>query len=282
MDRFLYKFIVTLVICILPNTIIGVYRLLNNDQLLLLNQNLDKENMIFNYKIGDKVDTFLVHERQFDLSKEIEYLDSPNVIIYDKFGFSNYIENSSPDILLIGDSYFHDPGNGTINGFQKRINGYFHNNCCYNIGAVMCSNFKVYNELLNIRYFTKQPKTIVLEIAERNFYKWNNLYRDLIGKKYKTTNYNYYGLDFLFGNNLKNISQAIKKDNKNGNKTHYNNDNVLFLNNKLTEHDSSIINESTNELVKVNNYFKSKNINLVVVIVPDKESLYPGEFGKSR
>ncbi len=193
MKKFVLKFLIVLIVFVLPNLILGLIRLYNGDKELLIIQNLDSENMIFQHPISSKIDSVKTIYKLGDLSHKQERLKDTIVIIKDKFGFSNYLENKNPEILFIGDSYFHDPGNGTLNGFQKRMNDFFGKNVSYNLGAVLSSDFKVFNELYENKFFEKRPNFIILELAERRFHHWLNLYQDLVNKKNKTKKIQIYG-----------------------------------------------------------------------------------------
>jgi hypothetical protein len=281
MRKFIVKFLILILIFITPNLIFGVIRYFLGDKELIIYLNLDAENMVFHHPIRTKVDTIKTIYKLGDLSHDQERLADTIVIIKDNFGFSNYLENKNPEILFIGDSYFHDPGNGTLNGFQKRMNDFFSKNVSYNLGAVLSSDFKVYNELYQKRYFDKRPNFIVLELAERRFHHWLTLYQDLVQKKNKTKKYRYMGFDFIFGNNIsmKKVIEYIKP--RNTKKTKTKDKEILFLNSKVIQRKESEIDLILNQIRLTQDYLKRQNIKTLFMIVPDKETLYPDKFGVS-
>ena len=278
MKKFIVKLNIIFFICVIPNFFLGIFRYCNQDETLRLNQNLNEQNFIFNYKIKSKRDTLFTLFRKGDLTEKVNKLVDTSYSIYDEFGFSNCAVNNKPEIVLIGDSYFHDPGNGTKYGFQSKVNSYFNKNCAYNLGAVLCSDFRVYNEFFKREIFLKEPNFIVLEIIERNFYKWSNIYKDLSGNKIKTSKYKYLGLDLLLGNNFEynSLNNVKQKDlNSNGNKIQ------LFYKNKVSVYERKLIENIVIELERAKNYLLKQNIQLLVLVVPDKETFCPTEFGKS-
>jgi hypothetical protein len=279
MKKFIINLLFVFVILAFPNLSIGIYRLLISDNTLQFNKNLNDENFIFNYKIKSKRDTLFSNFRKGDISNKISKLDDTLVSIYDEFGFSNLTQNRRPEIVLIGDSYFHDPGNGTEYGFQSKINSYFNKNCSYNIGAVLCSDFRVYNEFYEREIFLKKPKFIILEIIERNFYKWSNIYKDLSVNKIKTSKYKYLGLDLLLANNFQHNS--LNNSKQSNDEIKENDDIQLFYKNKVSVYDDELIENVVNELEWVRNYLLNQNIKLLVLVAPDKETLCPNRFGKS-
>ena len=279
MKKFIVKLIIVFFISVIPNLFLGVYRYTEEDKTLRLNQNLNEENFIFNYKIKNKRDTIFTIFRKGDLTEKLSKLADTSITIYDEFGFSNCSSNKKPEIVLIGDSYFHDPGLGTKFGFQNKINSYFNKNCAYNLGAVLCSDFRVYNEFYERKIFLSKPKFIILEIIERNFYRWSNIYKDLSVNKMKTFKYKYLGLDLLLANNFQFNSFNNVKQNNGVNKE---NDNIqLFYKNEVSIYDEKLIENILNELEKVRNYLLSQNIKLLVLVAPDKETFCPNRFGLS-
>ena len=281
MRKFIAKFLILMLIFIIPNLIFGVIRYFLGDKELIIYRNLDEENMIFHHPIRTKVDTIKTIYKLGDLTYTLERLQDSVVFINDKYGFSNYIENKNPEILLIGDSYFHDPGNGTMNGFQKRINDYFGKNVSYNLGAVMSSDFKVFNELYQNNFLVQRPKFIILELGERRFHHWLKLYKDLVEKKNKTKKYRFMGFDFIFGNNISFKKIIENNKSKNIKKSILNDKKILFLNSKVIQRNESDINIILRQIRLTQDYFKSQNIQTLFMIVPDKETLYPDKFGVS-
>ena len=106
-------------------------------------------------------------------------LPSINKVIIEHLLFNKVINvfGSSAKRFLLLKNY--DISDISITVIQNKINSYFNKNCAYNLGAVLCSDFRVYNEFYQREIFIKKPKFIILEIIERNFYKWSNIYKDL-------------------------------------------------------------------------------------------------------
>jgi hypothetical protein len=277
MQKFFLKLCLIFFIGVMPNFFIGLYRYIKKDNSLQLNQNLNAENFIFNYKIKNKSDTVMSIYRKGDLSSKLSRLDDTCCRVYDKFGFSNWTFNNKPKIVLIGDSQFHDPGKGTEYGFQNSLNTHFGFNCSYNIGAVLCSGFRVYNEFLKEKIFLQKPKYIVLEIGERNFLKWDNIFNELKMKSTKTIKYRYFGLDLMLSNNFKGFS--LINDKKEHILLKY--DTFLFYKNKVSILDNISIEHVVKQIESVKDYLANQNIKLLILIAPDKESFFPSIFGKS-
>jgi hypothetical protein len=283
MKLFIIRLFKILLIFTTPNFLIGIYRLQKNDESLVYTQNLQNSRFIFNYP---EKTTWETHHssrlKSGDLSEK-KIRIPPGYYRFDEFGFSNNYPNSTPKIILIGDSYFHDPGNGTNCGFQASIDSKIGSRVTYNLGAVMNSSFKTYNELLKLKKINTQPQIIVLEIVERNFHRhWRTLYVDLINKKRKREQNHFLGLDLLFANNIKNFKCPINREKNWQLSTSSNSkEQMCFLNNRTTIFNEVEITRTVDDLKKCQIELLKSNCKLLVVVVPDKETCYPQIFGKS-
>jgi hypothetical protein len=158
-----------------------------------------------------------------------------------------------------------------------------------NISSMGCSGFQVFNELKMYGYFTKTPKFIIIEVVERNLGAWINLYEQIKLKQIKTIP-SYYGLDFLFGNNFRGANLAnlslVNQDiplNKQGIKRKINLDRaVYFYRDKITYYDSGTINKIIINMKLVSQYFNTLKCQVIYVVAPDKESIFPELFPNSN
>jgi hypothetical protein len=219
----------------------------------------------------------------FDMSREIS--KSRLIRFTDKWGFQNVSDIKNPEILFIGDSFFEDPylsyNKGLSQNFSKSMN----------IAAVGCSGFKVFNELKTKGYFTELPKYIVIEVVERNIGgAWSNLFDQIESNEMKSVPYNYYGLDFILGNNFKGatlnslslnrtsiapMKQGVMYEIDNGRS-------IYFYKNQITKHDNGTTEKILTSMRKVTHYFKQNNCQVVFLVAPDKESIFPEIFSKSN
>jgi hypothetical protein len=279
------KFILKIVIVILPilcmNLILGVIRYKNGDETIPYRQNWYKQYITHEQKyneIGRVVSDF----QTFDMSREVRKC---RMVRYkDKWGFQNTDDIKNPKIIFIGDSFFNDP----FLSYQQGLSFNFERSL--NIGYMGCSGFQVFNELKTHGYFTEIPKFIIIEVVERNLEAWVNLYEQLEMNQIKTIPYNYCGLDFLFGNNFKGANcdnLAVDKQNielkKQGTLRYIDsNKKIYFLKNKISHIDSEIIKKVVSSMKKVSQYFIEKNCQVIYVVAPDKESIFPELFPKSN
>jgi hypothetical protein len=283
MKLFLIRFFKILLLFTTPNFVIGIYRLQKRDESLVYTQNLQNNRFIFNYPEKTTWETYQSsHLKSGDLSEK-KIRIPPGYYRFDEYGFSNNYPNSSPRIILIGDSYFHDPGNGTNSGFQASIDRKIGKRVTYNLGAVMNSSFKTYNELSLLKKINAPPKLIVLEVVERNFYQhWRTLYIDLINKKTKREQNHFLGLDLLFANNIKNFKFPVNQKTKEQVLMSSNTkEQMCFLNNRTSKFDEVEIKRTVDDLKKCQIELLKSNCKLLVIVVPDKETCYPQIFGKS-
>lgn len=282
MKRFLTYGILIAVIAILPNFIVGLLRTRVNDFIPYTQQ-----------KNKDFYGTALEKELNYQLAPTTPVADmsrlpirpEPTYRASDMFGFSNMVENKSPEILYIGDSFFNDPHSPTNNGIQAQTNDFFHKNIAYNIGAHNCGGFNVYNEL-NHYFFKKKPRLIVFEAVERNAYEIiKNAPNELRKNSFKSVPYKNYYLDLLLGNNFKDLNksklwhQEVKP--VLGTAHYINNQKIWFLNNHLTSVSDYEINKMIDSMKMIQTILQPQNIHIVFLIAPDKESVYPELFGAS-
>lgn len=286
MKKFLYQFLVVLIAALTPNILMGLYRLEVGDKLLPFTVNLNSGTMIPGLSHKSKRDTSYVNVILGDLSGE-PINEHPVKVIEDKFRFVNEQPNPSPEIIFCGDSYFRGKHDNVSMGLQSKVNELFNRNISYSLGGAFCSGFKVYNEMLKYGEIS-QPEIIVLEVVERNLGAWENLSQQLINNETKTVPYKYYGLDFLIGNNFRDFNIEWHKNVllkrgriSDGNSKVINGKKIHFLNNKVTVYKSRFLDEIVSELQKSRDILKGRNIELVVIIAPDKETLYPEIFGIS-
>jgi len=286
MKKFLCRFLVVLLAALTPNILMGLYRLKVRDKLLPFTFNLNNDSMIPGLPHKSKRDTSYVDVVPGDLSGE-PLIEHPVLLIEDKYRFVNEQPNPSPEILLCGDSFFRSKRDNVSSGLQAKVNELFNRNISYSLGGAFCSGFKVYNELLKLGEISP-PKIIVLEVVERNLGAWKNLSLQLINNETKTVPYKYYGLDFLIGNNFRDINIEWHKNVllrigriSNGNSKMINGKKIHFMNNKVTLYERKFLDGIVSELQKTRDILKGRNIELVVIIAPDKETLYPEIFGIS-
>lgn len=205
--------------------------------------------------------------------------------VFDAYGFSNVQVNPQPKILFIGDSFLDDPHTPTNQGVQYWCNHFLGANWSYNIGANGCSGFAVFNELYRDRFFKQKPRLVVFETVERAMFDHisdadNQLKKGLT----KTKPQRFHGLDLLLGNNLKDLKEsklwAKNKDKKYGFVKEYQKKKYWFLRNKC-----SVIQQKQSVIVwmkDIKAQLTQQGIDVVFVIAPDKESIFPDFFGPSQ
>ena len=280
MKRFLSRCLVIVLLSLLPNLIIGILRFNAGDPIpYYLNREKSHLTKSQTYSLANKR---IYSIPKGDLSKQ-PLLGTDSVLkIFDQFGFSNVVENKSPEILLIGDSYLDNNRENAFTGFQALINKKLNGNIAFNIGGNGCSGFKVYNEL-NESYFKSKPKLIVLEVVERLAQEVIiSLPSDLKERKVKTKKYKYFYVDLILGNNFSNIGQSnLFSKNKNGFTKDIQGEKIWFLSNKPTIYPDSILNQMVNSMKLTESILEKEGIKVMFVIAPDKETMYPQVFGKS-
>jgi hypothetical protein len=289
MRAFLIKCISICLLCVAPNFLLGIIRYFVGDTHIPFVYNYKSSFIVFGYEPRNTPDSAEQPET-YDLS--LQSIEGKKVLkIRDKNGFNNYIENTAPEILFLGDSFFGDPHLHTTEGLQASINEIFGRNCCLNLGNPTCSGFKVYNEMLAKKLIQK-PKVIVLEIVERNLQEWLTLKHDLQNNSFKSKPYKNYGLDLLLGNNFREIGKSrlkqifakclsLESAIKN---SHHNIDNkkVYFCKNQVINLTPSEIDSLQNNLLFVTKHFKQQGIEIHFLIIPDKESLHPAIFSQTN
>jgi hypothetical protein len=262
------------------NLIFGIIRYKNGDETIPYKQNWHKQFISHGQKdnqIGRSVSDF----QTFDMSREVRKCRM--VRFKDKWGFHNSGDMKNPNILFIGDSFFNDP----FLSYQQGLSFNFERSL--NISSMGCSGFQVFNELKTHGYFTETPRFIIIEVVERNLISWVNLNEQIEMNQVKSIPYKYLGLDFLFGNNFRgancdNLSfdnQHVQKKQGTG---RYIDDNKMtyFLNNKISHIDTDMIKKVICNMKKVSQYFSKKNCQVIFVVAPDKESIFPELFPNSN
>ncbi len=89
------------------------------------------------------------------------------------------------------------------------------------------------------------------------------------------------GFDFIFGDNISFYKIIECNKSKITKKTIENDKEILFLNSKVIQRQESEINLILKQIQLTQDYFKRQNIQILFMIVPDKETLYPDKFGVS-
>lgn len=281
MKKIITKSILLLSVVILINLLMGWIRLKAGDD-IPYTMNLRDEFITANQYKAFK-DTTMYMKARTDMGHDSVNLPNGNLRVLDHFGFSNVAENNAPDLLYIGDSFFDDQLLNSSDGLQSLTNKKLGKNCSYNIGAHGCSGFNVYNEL-SAQYFTQKPKIIFFETVERALYAHIiDAFEQLEQHKFKTVQHHYYGMDLLLGANFSNLKQSKlwhKETSVNfGTPRMLDGNKIWFLRNRLSSFaDLSGVLE---KMAKMQQILKLKNIRLVYIIAPDKESLYPQLFGTS-
>lgn len=283
MKQFIGTLTVLIFITIIPNAILGIARLYTGDTIpFVINRN---KAMITPKESPDSAIHISRVFPKSDLSREAVYgLDS--IVKYtDRFGFSNVVENRSPGILYMGDSFLSDHHLSSSEGLQSLTNQKSGKNICYNISSMGCSGFRVYNELKN-NYFKSTPKYIILEVVERNMYDAiTKSYKELEQNLFKTEPYNNLFFDLILGNNVKNLRKSKlfgEYGPKTGTERKINKDNIWFLNNQLTPLTESNIDEMIGCMIKTKALLRKKGVKIIYILAPDKESMFPGVFGTSK
>ncbi len=284
MKRFLTYGTFLLAIAVLPNFSIGILRMHAGDRIPYA-INRDKSYVTTEQaQVKQPYQLFPVFAVT-DMSRKPVWKDSI-LRSNDAFGFSNMVENRTPEILFIGDSYFNDPHFTTTEGIQATTNKHFQQNIAYNIGKSECAGFKVYNEL-NDCFFKKKPALIVFEVVERNaFDVITKAPAELRSNSFKTTPYKHYYADLLLGNNLKGLdkSKLVKKEKKppvSGTVRTINGRKIWFLNNSLTEVSDPGLKTMVDSMKVIRDLLNKRQIQVLFLIGPDKESTYPALYGSS-
>ncbi len=285
MKKFILKASLFIGIILSINLVMGFVRLQLKDE-ITYRRNQQAKCVTINQYVG-RADTQMYLKTVTDLRLDSIALPLGIHRIYDAYGFSNAFPNKAPKILFIGDSFLDDPHIATDSGIQASCDKALHQHLSYNIGGHNCSGFAVYNDLMLRKAFTDKPKLIVLETVER--YLHDNItdaYYQLLEGKLKSNHDCYFGMDLLFGNNFKDLreskyfyhaaeaprfgqfSQIVDKDT------------VWFLRNKLSQ--ITTVEHIVQLMQKLKQLLEQQNIQIVYVIAPDKESLYPQFFGASQ
>jgi hypothetical protein len=281
MKKMILKSVSLLSVALLVNAALGLVRLRLGDE-IPYKTNIREQYFTDNQYKGRCDTTVYVHTRT-DLGHDSIHLPQGLLRIYDHYGFSNMTENKSPELLFIGDSFFEDPQLSTTEGIQALCNQKMNRNGSYNIGAHGCSGFKVYNELSE-QYFSQKPRLIIFETVERALSTHiEEALLDLRKHRYKTLQHHYYGFDLLLGANFCNLKESklffTKEDKKYGTLRTVRGKEVYFLRNKCSIYAN--LKYIVNQMKEIKDILRHQNIQIVFVVAPDKESMYPELFGAS-
>lgn len=284
MRQFIIKISLFIAVVVAVNSLAGWIRMNSGDTItytLNYRKKFINENQ---YKgIRDTQIILPVGSMRYDMSKEV--FDQVLYKRFDDIGFSNRENNDSPDILLIGDSFFDDPYLSTDSGFQARINAHFKKNIALNIGAMGCSGLGVFQELRRQGYFKSVPKLVFMEVIERNA---SNIFVNLKDqiKHPVPFEYNNCFLDFALGNNLAKLSNsslfAKKSAETYGCSYEVEGRKVWFYRNTLTNEYLQNMDKILDNLKACQTYFSSMGSRVVFIVAPDKESVYKDLFPGSH
>ena len=284
MKKFIQKTIIITFVLLFPNIFIGLIRLKNNDDMIPFVINTSKDFEAQAKKRTAVYSPLKMPPPMNDMSRKL--IRSDSLIRYiDRYGSSNRLQNTAPHILFIGDSFFEDPRMDTDKGLQQKTNIIYKQNISYNIGNTGNSGFQVYNELID-KKFIRKPRVIIFEVVERHL---ANIFKkapvQLRNKEYKTIQYRNCYADLLLGNNF-NQFQHSKILNANprvsGTPRIVNDHEVWFMYNKLTQISPTTVKEIADSMLVIRDLLKKDNIDIIYVIAPDKESVYPSLFGTSN
>jgi len=281
MKKFILKVVLILAPTIAINLTFGILRNHNGDETIPFRQNWMDQYMNLN-QMDPAIGLMTIDAKKFDMSKDV--LSYTLTRFKDKWGFQNAKDIKSPNILFIGDSFFDDPFLSYTDGLSYNFNS------SMNLSSVGCSGFKVFNELKDHGYFTTLPKIIFMEVVERNFSAWSDLFEQIETNEFKTKPYYYCGLDFVFGNNITGASMDNLKPKKktidekrgtihvlDGKREIY-----FYTNQIQTFDDETLLDKTFKNMKLVSDYFKQKNTQVVFIIAPDKESIYPEFYPASN
>ena len=276
MKRFISKTALYVILGLLPNILMGVIRIYLGDKNMPFQ--INKEGRSHQEAILNPYATFY-KDRKTDLSHDTFKHVKNN---RDANGLSNVQPNKQPDVVFIGDSFFADLLCSSDSGIQARCNRMLGYNAAYNLGYVSSANFKLYNEYIK-KGIIAEPKIIICEISEAYTSRWLSLKAELLSGKQRTKITNYYGLDFLLGNNFSGINYAklLHRNNYLVYKKMIDSVPVYFAYNRTTHIPTNQVGAIATDLLFIQDYFLRKNIQIYFLIAPDKESLYPSLFGPS-
>ena len=284
MKKFINQLLLLSFISLLPNLLVGLIRLLMNDDMIPFSLNLSKD-FELHAKKRESIYSFNKLPPPINDMSNRPVSDDSLIRSLDRYGSSNIQRNPAPVILYIGDSFFEDPRMNTIDGLQSQTNHLFNKNVSYNIGNTGNSGFQVYNELINSG-FIRKPRLIVFEVVERHAASiFRKATSQLINNEIKTKKYNYFFADFILGNNFNELvhSKIFKRGRSvTGTPKYLGQDTVWFMNNKLTNFSDTIANALADSMIVIRDHLKKESVDIIFVIAPDKESLYPEIYGKSN
>ena len=284
MKKFINKLLLLSFISLLPNLLVGLIRLLMNDDMIPFSLNISKDFELLAKK-RESIYTFKKLPPPINDMSNRPVRDDSLIRCIDRYGSSNVQRNPAPIILYIGDSFFEDPRMNTIDGLQSQTNHIFNKNVSYNIGNTGNSGFQVYNELIN-NGFIRKPRLIVFEVVERHAASiFKKAPRQLINNEIKTKKYNYFFADFILGNNFNELAHSkIFKRGRSviGTPKYLDQNTIWFMNNKLTIFRDTITNALVDSMIVIRDHLKKDSVDIVFVIAPDKESVYPDIYGKSN
>jgi|GEM_PF-4312797 len=282
MRKFIRKSVLLLFIVVLINLSMGILRIMAEDEITYVTNR--KEEFVTANQYYGRADTSVYIKTRTDLGHDSINLPKGILRICDHYGFSNVAENKTPEMLYIGDSFFDDPHVNSTEGIQALTNKKMQRNCAYNIGANGCSGFKVYNEL-DAQYFKQKPKVIFFESVERALA--TTIPEALVHLKtgqFKSQKHQYFGFDLLLGSNFKDLKMSklfVKpQDLKYGYIKTVDGQKVWFLRNKRSVY--AELNKIVEDMQEIQTILQQRGIKVVFVVAPDKESLYPELFGRSK
>ena len=279
MRKFILKIILVLSPVIIFNILFGILRYNQRDKTIPYLQNFNKQYITL-AQIDHNVGFVESDSQQFDMSREFRY--SKMMRYRDCFGFQNFNDIKNPKVLFIGDSFLDDP----FLSYDKGLSFNFEQSL--NIASNSCSGFKVFNELKELGYFSEFPNFIFIEVVERNLLEWGTLWKQIEKKETKTTPYNYFGLDLLFGNNFYGASMnnlgliGSGSVQKLGVSRKVDGRDVYFLNNAIQPYKSEMVDKIVANMISVSKYFNNNNCQVIFVVAPDKESVFPEIFSSSN
>lgn len=282
MKRFLLTGTGLLILAILPNFLAGILRFHAGDRIpfrIHTDQDLA-------WKLKHNTASFKQYPVRSIGDMSLQPVHSSNILrIDDPFGFSNQTENRSPEILYSGDSFMNDPHTATDEGYQARTNRLLGFNASYNIGNHECGGFRVFNELTN-GYFQQKPKLLICEAVERNAWRlFTEGPSELRTRKIKSIPYRLFFSDLILGNNFQHFQQSRlfrePERPKIGTARNTRNGRVWFLNNQRTDFSAYSLKQMADSMSLIHDVLAKQQIQVLFVIAPDKESMYPDLFGQS-
>ena len=286
MKKFILKTLLILFVSILPNVIVGFLRLGVND-FIPYTINYD----LFQARYARYLEDSLINKSETVRVKPVGDLNNlsfagdPIIRSVDFFGFSNEYDNRRPEVLFIGDSFFNDPHLNSSMGIQSEVNKRLGKNSSYNIGNVSLCGFKVYNTLQQA-FFTGKPKLIIFETVERNVVENIKRSLDELENHEKFSSFNHSFLDLILGNNFMNIQKShllhsTTPSKKLGKMRRISNQQYWFLSNKLHRLTPLEIEQTVQLMKEIQDRLLKEQVNILFVVAPDKESVYPELFGNT-